>query len=48
MKNKEYITKIKKEYHKASKYSDELYQNFTAKLKKIHFSRVIDFGNGGT
>jgi len=35
MKNKEYITKIKKEYHKASKYSDELYQNFTAKLKKI-------------
>lgn len=47
MKNKEYFTKIKKEYQKASEYSDELYQNVAARLNKILFGRVVDFGNGG-
>lgn len=47
MKNKTHFVKIKKEYQKASEYSDELYQNIAARLNKILFGRVVDFGNGG-
>lgn len=47
MRNREYFTRIRADYRKATDYNAELYRNIAAQIGSLLRGTVVDFGNGG-